>query len=357
MSGSQPTNNQAVQFEQQQAAEADQKEALRQQRLQQGTDVINKLFDPQPVMANQTNTFDWSGFNPVASRVPATGATTYTGADLPAGYSVISEPGKTTPSVSGRAAPSGGIIGMNSNNTPIYGSSSAGGITGLNSNNTPIYSPGGGQTGGTTSASTYAVQGPDGKIYNKGDPLSYTTQVATGKTSGGFGDDFFNNYKQQYLNYYLPDEARQYQTAQRDLNYNLARAGTLNSSAAADKAGDLAYNDANAQATIQSNANQATGQLQQSVQDQKQSLINQLYSTEDPTLTANLAQSAANATKLVSPNLTPAAAFFTPALTAAGAAGQSYLYPNMYPGGGSATPGPTVTPAGQGSGKVQGGPY
>jgi hypothetical protein len=273
MSGSQPTNNQAVQFEQQQAAEADAKDALRQQNLTQGQAAINALFDPQPVMETTTQNYDWSKFNPTAARgytpyvagQPAAGfGTTYSDASLPTGYTA-------------------------------------------------------------TSATT--VQGPDGKTYSKGQPISYTTQTPTGQTTGGFGDDFYNNYKNAYLNYYMPDEARQYSEAQRDLTYNLARAGTLNSSTAADKAGDLAYNDANARATIQANANNAVGQLQSSVQGQKQDLINQLYSTEDPTLTANLAQSAANATKLATPTLTPAAALFTPALTAAGAAASSYLSP------------------------------
>jgi hypothetical protein len=93
--------------------------------------------------------------------------------------------------------------------------------------------------------------------------------------------------------------------------------------------------------------------LQSSVQGQKQDLINQLYATEDPTLTANLAQSAANATKLATPTLTPAAALFTPALTAAGAAASSYLSPySAYTGTPytGITTGPTPTSANASSG-------
>jgi hypothetical protein len=353
MSGSAPTNNQAVDFEKQQAAEADAKEAARQQRLQQGTDVINKLFDPQPVMQDTAQNYDWSKFNPTTARAVGPNAFGVTSSDpsLPAGYSVVNAPTKTTAAPS-RYATAGGAPSVN-----LAGASPSGSYTDRygHTNAPQSYAP---ASTSAASAPTYAVQGPDGKIYYKGDPLSYTTQTPTGRTSGGFGDDFFNAYKQKYLDYYLPDEARQYDVAKRDLSYNLARAGTLNSSTAADKAGDLAYNDANAQATIKSNANQATGQLQQSIQDQKQSLINQLYSTEDPTLTANLAQSAANASKLVSPNLTPAAAFFTPALTAAGAAASSYFSPySTYPGVGGTTGGANVVPANQSSGKVTGGSY
>ena len=57
------------------------------------------------------------------------------------------------------------------------------------------------------------------------------------------------------LDYYQPDEQRQYDAAQRDLTYSLARAGTLQSSTAADKQGELAYSDALQKANIVANAN------------------------------------------------------------------------------------------------------
>ena len=135
------------------------------------------------------------------------------------------------------------------------------------------------------------------------------------------------------LDYYQPDEQRQYDEAQRDLKYSLARAGTLQSSTAADKQGELAYNDALQKANIVANANTQEGNLKSQIQSNKQALINQLYSTEDPTLTANLAESSAQATRLQDPTLTPAAALFTPALTTVGSAVQGLLYPNT---GGSA---------------------
>ena len=137
-----------------------------------------------------------------------------------------------------------------------------------------------------------------------------------------------NSYRQKVLDYYQPDEQRQYDAAQRDLKYSLARAGTLQSSTAADKQGELAYNDSLQKANIVSNANTQTGNLKSQIQSNKQALINQLYSTEDPTLTANLAESSANATKLQDPTLTPAAALFTPALTTVGSAVNGLLYPN-----------------------------
>ena len=74
-------------------------------------------------------------------------------------------------------------------------------------------------------------------------PLSITSTYDAGQTAGGFDDAFFyNNYKQKVLDYYQPDEQRRWDgnAAQRDLTYSLARAGTLQSSTAADKRGELA---------------------------------------------------------------------------------------------------------------------
>ena len=123
---------------------------------------------------------------------------------------------------------------------------------------------------------------------------------------------------------------------------------------AGDKAGDLAYQDALQKASIVANANSQTGALQQQIQGNKESLINQLYTTEDPTLTANLAQSSANASRLQDPNLTPASALFTPALTAAGSFAQGALYPGQqYPSTAYSTPqGNPASANGTGSGKV-----
>jgi hypothetical protein len=199
----------------------------------------------------------------------------------------------------------------------------------------------------------YAVQDPSGKTYTQGQPLTVNESYDTGQRTGGFDDAFYQKYKQKYLDYYLPDEEKQYGEAKRDLSYSLSNAGLLNSSAAADKAGALAYADTNARASIQNQANAATGQLQDTVQQEKQSLVNQLYSTEDPTLTANLAQSAASGLQLKDPTLTPASAFFTPAMTSVASAAQSYLSPYMPYGTqyGPASTGGSVAPAGAASDK------
>ena len=308
MSGSQPSNNQAVQFEEQQAAQAQQDEAARQARLTQGQQAIDQIFNGSPVMGTKTSNYDWSTFQPASGMAPASG--------LPAGYTAVQIPGATS-GASGAAA--GG-------QQPFYTNAQTGGGRNQYAQD-PIKVPasGGGAGGG---GSTWGLQDASGKIYKPGDPLSVTSQYDTGQTSGGFDDAFYNAYKQKVLDYYQPDEQRQYDAAQRDLTYSLARAGTLQSSTAADKQGELAYNDALQKANIVANANAQEGNLKSQIQANKQSLINQLYSTEDPTLTANLAESSAAASRLQDPTLTPAAALFTPALTTAGSAVQGLLYPS-----------------------------
>ena len=334
MSGSTPTNNSAVDFEKQQAAEADAKEAARQASLQQGQTLIDQIFNGSPVMGTKTNNFDWSTFNPAAdlSRAASTPGGTV-GSNLPAGYTAVQvaapSPGKT-------AAPSYNVA-------PTYSTS----VRGQTTLNQPASAAGGG------AGMTWAVKGPDGKIYNQGDPLTYDTTYDTGQKTGGFDDDFYNSYRQKVLDYYEPDEAKQYSEAQRDLTYNLARAGTLQSSTAADKQGDLAYNDALQKANIVANANQQTGQLQSQIQANKESLINQLYATDDPTLTANLAESSAKASQLQDPTLTPAAALFTPAMSAVGSAVSSYLnpYSPVAQGAGGGVSSPTPASSNYSSGK------
>ena len=334
MSGSTPTNNSAVDFEKQQAAEADAKEAARQTSLQQGQTLIDQIFNGSPVMGTKTNNFDWSTFNPAAdlSRAASTVGGTV-GSNLPAGYTAVQV---AAPSTGKAAAPSYNVA-------PSYSTS----VRGQTTLNQPA-SPAGGGAG-----MTWALKGPDGKIYNQGDPLSYDTTYDTGQKAGGFDDNFYNSYRQKVLDYYNPDEAKQYSEAQRDLTYNLARAGTLQSSTAADKQGDLAYNDALQKANIVANANQQTGQLQNQIQANKESLINQLYATDDPTLTANLAESSAKASQLQDPTLTPAAALFTPALTSVGSALSYATNPNTLVqqgagGGGVTSPAPVSSNASSG---------
>jgi len=322
MAGSAPSNSQAVDFEKQQAAEADAKEAARQQRLTQGQTLIDQIFNGAPVMASTSTPYDWSTFSPLKK------------GSAPAGYTAVQIPGGSGASGSDgfnrSSSPSGFITQDASGN---YGSGSS-----------------------TAGSSGWGLKDASGKTYRQGDPLTVTAETDTGQRTGGFDDAFYNNYRQKVLDYYQPDEERQYNEAKRDLTYNLARAGTLQSSTAADKQGELGYNDALQKANIVANANTQTGNLKNQIQANKESLINQLYATEDPTLTANLAESSAAASRLQDPMLTPAAALFTPALTAAGAVG-NYLtspYSNPYGSAANAASSPAPAAANESRGKLSG---
>jgi hypothetical protein len=362
MAGSAPSNSEAVDFEKQQAAEADAKEAARQQRLTQGQQLIDQIFNGSPVMASTP--FDWSKFNPQTNsqelQYEAAGgdlskphAEAYTDPSLPAGYTIRKVGGAS--GAGGASDPFAGFPGARAPNANFGGLPSAKGPAGSG----PFAGfPTAGAGGSPASAAAlkafgldpstaggaggYQIVGPDGKVYNQGD--QFDIQTPTGKTSGGFDDAFYNAYKQKVLDYYQPDEQRQYDEAKRDLTFNLARSGNLYSSTAADKTGELGYQDALQKANIVANANAQEGQLKNQIQSNKESLINQLYATEDPTLTANLAESSANATKLQDPQLTPAASLFSPAVSAVGSAVQSLMYPNQYASslGGQAT---SPTPA------------
>lgn len=304
MAGSAPTNSSAVDFEKQQAAEADAKEAKRQADLTAGQAAIDKIFTPQPVMGTTTSNFDWSGFkqpNAPANLTPYA-ASLQKPTGVPAGYTAVQIPGTPTTAKGGGATPQ-----------PTSYEQSGGGRNQYAPDTIPVYGASG--SGASSAApSAWGLQDASGKIYKPGDPLSITSQYDTGKTTGGFGDDFYNAYNQKVLDYYQPAEQKQYEEAQRGDLYNFARAGTLQSSAYADQEGQRGYEDSINKANIIANANAQTGQLRDQIQANKSSLINQLYATEDPTLAANMAQSSAKASQLQDPILTPMANLFTPAV-------------------------------------------
>jgi hypothetical protein len=332
MSGSAPSNTAAVDFEKQQAAEADAKEAARQASLQQGQALIDQIFSGTPVMGTKTSDYDWSTFKAPQGRGVLYGGISASG--VPTGYTAVQIPGKSTTTMT---------------TGPQQYGQSGGGRNQYAPDMVPIPSA----ASSSASAPTWGLQDASGKIYKQGDPLSVTSTYDTGKKTGGFGDDFYNAYRQKVLDYYQPDEERQYNEAKRDLTYNLARAGTLQSSAAADKQGELGYKDALEKANIVANANTQTGNLQNQIQANKESLINQLYATNDPTLTANLAQSSAAASRLQDPMLTPAASLFTPALSAAGSAlGYATSPYGQYTPNASAPVSPAPAPSNESRGKV-----
>jgi hypothetical protein len=129
---------------------------------------------------------------------------------------------------------------------------------------------------------------------------------------GGFDDSFYNKYKGAELNYTLPQLQDQYAKQKEQTTYDLARAGTLRSTAAGKAQANLELQNATNEAAIRAKADADTAALRQGIQGEQQTAYNQLYATEDPAVAANSATSSINAAQLSSPALTPLGDLFKP---------------------------------------------
>lgn len=101
-----------------------------------------------------------------------------------------------------------------------------------------------------------------------------------------FDDSFFNQRAKDYSNYATPQLNQQYHQTANNLAYGLARSGQSNSSEAARQSGVLESDNALARQQV---ADAATGQAQtarQDVENNRNSLINQLNATSNPSLAA-----------------------------------------------------------------------
>ena len=143
----------------------------------------------------------------------------------------------------------------------------------------------------------------------------------------GFGDDFYGKYKDNYLSFYNPEVDKQFGKAKDELTYGHARSGTLNSSAAGTNLADLTYqNDIN-KAQIASKADAAAAGLRQNVGSQKQAVLSQLYSTENPDIAANTALNSVRTIQNAQPDLNPLGDIFKLAAVGGGAAYNAYNDP------------------------------
>lgn len=135
-----------------------------------------------------------------------------------------------------------------------------------------------------------------------------------------FGDPFYEKYRKAELDYTTPQLQDQYEQAKSGMTYDLARAGTLRSTAAGYAQGLLEKQNAVNQAGMLAKADTDTAALRQSIASQQQQAYNQLYATEDPTVAANTAATSAGNAQLSQPNLTPLANAFQPVAIGLGSA-------------------------------------
>ena len=294
--GAQPDNSQVVAMQQQQAQQT--AEATRQTnaRLQQGMTEIDQLFGGMPTGGSLLD------LSSIANGAPAA---------KPAQVSpVMAQWLAQNPSYQAPAATSGS--GKLANGYSWGALPSTGGPASYG-----IYDPSGNLVTDATSLSDLAAS----KIYVGGNP---------NQTTGGFDDDFYNKFTQAQLGYYMPAEDRQFTQAQTNLDYGLARAGTLNSSTADKNLADLTYQDTLNKAQIQSTADTATAQLRDTVASDKNQAINQLYSTENPSTAASTAAGLVGNVQLTTPQLNPIGQLFTPIAVGTGNAIAGYTNPASY---------------------------
>lgn len=326
-------NNNAQVYEQQQAAqEARQKEEARAARLQQGQTAIDQLFEGAPVMGTRAKQMGWDGsFTPEGfTKKSVKKANPSAAPSITGGAPAASAPTADSPYFWTNADPGdgyGGFYGTGGPDAQGYDRPSA----------TPAAAQGGGSIYGATSQlwgpgadsvmSEDILVGPDGREYRKGDLIDGTESYDTGARSGGFGDDFYNKFRQSQLDYYLPDVDRQFGKAKEQLTYDLARAGTSQSSIAGDQLADLIYQNQNNVASVNAKADASTADLRKRVAADKSAAISQLYATEDPTMAANEALSRVRTIQDVSPELNPLGDIFKIAAIGGGNFASTYNDP------------------------------
>jgi hypothetical protein len=139
--------------------------------------------------------------------------------------------------------------------------------------------------------------------------------IASGQASinsnfSQFNDDFYNNRRDAYQEYATPQLTDQYGEAQKNLTFNLARGGNLKSQAGIDQIAKLAKRFAFQEANVLSEGERQQQALRTSVENERQSLFNQLDASANPTAAANGALTQSNFLSNQTPNFSPLGALF-----------------------------------------------
>jgi hypothetical protein len=146
-----------------------------------------------------------------------------------------------------------------------------------------------------------------------------------------FDPAFFQKYQNDYLGYYNPQIDKQFGTTKRDLRYDLARKGTLNSTPGQTRFADLIDQLGQRRDELASNANAATAGLRSNVEQNKHTLYNQNTVSADPTLAAQGAAGSVGAL-MTPPVYSPLADLFAGVINSYGAyqAGAGNQIPMQY---------------------------
>lgn len=167
------------------------------------------------------------------------------------------------------------------------------------------------RTGGTSGTSTslsaptlFGGQGSGGnkpkvsELFNGSGSREWEKALESGLYTGrestkGFDDEFFDGIRQGYIDFAMPDFEKQFTDAREQATYNLARAGTLDSSIRTEAFSDLNEKRQSELQNLYDQANAYETESRSAVENARSDLISQLQVTGDATGAANAALSQA----------------------------------------------------------------
>lgn len=143
-------------------------------------------------------------------------------------------------------------------------------------------------TGGSNSAAKLAAQ----QQQERKQALT-AGKAAIDAQFAGFTPAFYDQRKQDYVNYALPQLGRQFREQQANAQYALANKGQTRSSQAGALNRTLGQNLLQNQQTIANTGQAQANQLQQNIEGQRNNLYSLLSSSQDPSMAATSALGAA----------------------------------------------------------------
>lgn len=95
----------------------------------------------------------------------------------------------------------------------------------------------------------------------------------------GFDDAYFQEFKNQFLNFYKPQISKQFSDSSRDLTLGYAAGGNLNSSAAARSFGELSRARADAEADVAGKAEDSARDLRGNIEGQRADALSSIFAS------------------------------------------------------------------------------
>jgi hypothetical protein len=152
-------------------------------------------------------------------------------------------------------------------------------------------------------------------------------QTHINNTFDQFNDDYFDARRQAYLDYATPQLDDQYGKAKDNITYNLARAGNTRSQSAIDTLADLSQKFDFQNANMLTEGDRQRQSLRDRVENERQTLFDQLNASADPDAAANQALTRSRFISDSTPDFSPLGALFQ---NVALASGQNYLAGKQY---------------------------